>query len=132
MRTLRIGLLVAGILLAGLAAGCGGGEPDIQVPETNYDFGQVPQGEVVTIQLPVRNVGQKELRIESVSTSCGCTSATVEPMVIPPNGEAMLTINYDSGVHPDKGPIWRIIYITSNDPDTPEVQVEIRGEVEAP
>jgi len=115
-----------------LIAGCSSGQPAIEVPQTSYNFGQVQQGEVVTIELPVRNVGQKELRIESVSTSCGCTSAEVEPMTIPPQGEGTLTIRYNSGLHPDKGPIFRIVYITSNDPERPEVQVEIRGEVKAP
>ena len=127
-----IGLFVIGLLLTGLAAGCNQGQPAIELPQTNHDFGQVRQGEIVTIQLPVRNVGQKELRIESVTTSCGCTSAKVEPTTIPPQGEGTLTIRYNSGLHPDKGPVYRIVYIASNDPERPEVQVEIRGEVQVP
>lgn len=127
-----IGLLLLGLLLTGLAAGCNPGQPVIELPQTNHDFGQVRQGEIVTIQLPVRNVGQRELRIESVATSCGCTSAEVEPTTIPPQGEGTLTIRYNSGLHPDQGPILRIVYITSNDPERPEVQVQIRGEVQAP
>ncbi len=131
-RKLRMGLLIAGLLLAGLLVGCRRGQPAIELPETNHDFGEIQQGEVATIQLPVRNTGTKDLHIESVSTSCGCTSARVEPMTIPPEGEGTLTINYDSGVHPDKGPVWRIIYITSDDPDMPEATVEIRGMVNVP
>lgn len=129
---LRIGLLTAGLLLAGLLVGCSRGQPAIQLPETNHDFGEIQQGEVATMQLPVRNTGTKDLHIQSVSTSCGCTSARVEPTTIPPGGEGTLTINYDSGVHPDKGPVWRIVYIASDDPETPETQVEIRGMVSVP
>lgn len=128
----KVGVVVAGILLIIVAAGCGGGQPAIQLPETNHDFGEIQQGDVATMQLPVRNTGTEDLHIESVSTSCGCTSAKVEPATIPPDGEGTLTINYDSGVHPDKGPVWRIIYITSDDPETPEAQVEIRGMVNVP
>ena len=128
----RIGVAVAGILLLVLTIGCSRGQPAIQLPETNHDFGEIQQGDVATMQLPVRNTGTEDLHIESVSTSCGCTSAEVEPATIPPDGEGTLTINYDSGVHPDKGPVWRIVYIASDDPETPEAQVEIRGMVNVP
>lgn len=84
------------------------------------------------MQLPVHNVGTKDLHIQAVSTSCGCTSAQVEPTTIPPDGKGTLTINYDSGVHPDKGPISRIVYIASDDPEIPEAQVEIQGVVNVP
>jgi len=132
MRKLQIGFLLTGILVVGLLVGCSRGQPAIELPQTAHDFGEIPQGEVATVQLRVRNVGEKDLHIESVSTSCGCTSAKVEPMTIPPDGEATLTINYNSGLHPDKGPIFRIIYITSDDPEMPEATVEIRADVKAP
>lgn len=124
---------IAALLLMGLlAAGCATGKPKLELPQTQHDLGEIRQGEVVTVTFPVRNVGEKDLRIESVTTSCGCTSATVEPMVIPPQGEATLTVQYDSGLHPDEGPIWRIVYIATDDPETPEAQVEIRANVVAP
>ncbi len=132
MRRLQLGLLLAILLVVGLLAGCKGGQPAIDLPQTEHDFGEVQQGDVATVQLPVRNVGGKDLHIESVSTSCGCTSAKVEPMTIPPDGEATLTINYNSGLHPDKGPIFRIVYIASDDPQMPEATVEIRADVKAP
>ncbi|MFQ5855042.1 MAG: DUF1573 domain-containing protein [Anaerolineae bacterium] len=124
--------MLTGILVIGFVAGCGGGQPAIDLPQTQHDFGEIQQGEVATIQLPVRNTGEKDLHIESVSTSCGCTSAKVEPMTIPPNGEGTLSIDYNSGLHPDKGPIFRTVYIASDDPETPEAQVEIRGDVRVP
>lgn len=129
---LRVGLLLMAVVLVGLLAGCSRGQPTIQLPETNHEFGEIQQGEVARLQLPVRNIGTKDLHIESVSTSCGCTSASVEPTTIPPNSEGTLSISYDSGLHPDKGPIWRIVYIASDDPQTPEAQVELRGTVKAP
>ena len=120
------------ILLSVLAAGCGQGKPDIELPTASYDWGQVTQGDVVTVELPVHNAGQGDLHIETVTTSCGCTSANVEPKVIPPGGEGTLTVRYDSGVHPDEGPIMRLIYIASDDPDEPEAQVEVRADVLPP
>lgn len=125
--------IVGSTLLFGvLAIGCSTGQPKIELPQTSHDFGQVRQGDVVTVTLPVRNVGEKDLHIESVATSCGCTSAKVEPTVIPPQGEATLMAWYDSGLHPDEGPILRVVYITTDDPETPEARVDIRATVIAP
>jgi len=129
---LWIVVVVAFVLVGLLAAGCSTGNPQIELPQTEHDFGDVQQGDVVTVTLPVRNVGKKDLHIESVATSCGCTSAKVEPQVIAPGGEATLTVWYDSGLHPDEGPIWRVVYITTDDPETPEARVDIRATVIAP
>jgi len=132
MHRLRGLVIIALVLLGVLAAGCGRGKPDIELPTASYDWGQVAQGDVVTVELPVRNAGSGDLHIESVTTSCGCTSASAEPEVIPPGGEGTLTVRYDSGVHPDEGPIMRLIYIASDDPDEPEAQVEVRADVLPP
>lgn len=129
MRATRIcGWLVATALLL---TACGG-QPDIAMDVKRHDFGVIRQGEVVTARVAVRNTGQRDLRIEAVSTSCGCTTAEVEPDVIPPGSEGTLTIRYDSGVHPDSGQVRRDIFVASNDPDEPEVVVIITAEVQAP
>ncbi len=124
-------LLGVGILVL-LLAGCGGGQPDIEIAAKRYDFGKVKQGEVVTAEIALRNTGKKELKIEVVSTSCGCTSAQVEPEVIPPGSGGKLRIRYDSGVHPDKGHVQRHIYIVSNDPNEGEVEVIVTADVWVP
>ena len=115
-----------------LLVGCGGGQPDIAGAAKRHDFGQVKQGEVVTAEIALRNTGKKDLKIEAVSTSCGCTSAQVQPEVIPPGSEGKLLIRYDSGVHPDKGHVQRHIYIVSNDPIKREVEVIVTANVWVP
>jgi len=127
-KTLLVGSLLALLLLAA----CARGQPDIAVDVTRHDFGSIPQGQVATAEITVRNTGQGALKIEAVSTSCGCTSARVEPTTIPPGGEGRLLIRYDSGLHPDSGPVRRHIYIASNDPDEPEVEVIITADVQEP
>ncbi|MFQ5846519.1 MAG: DUF1573 domain-containing protein [Candidatus Methylomirabilales bacterium] len=126
--------LIGTVVLLGtfVLAGCGGGQPDITVASTRHDFGPVKQGQVATADIAVRNTGKGDLKIESVSTSCGCTSARVQPDVIPAGGEGRLIIRYDSGVHPDRGPVQRHIYIASNDPDEAEVEVIITADVQPP
>lgn len=125
-RLIFVGVLIS---LTLLVAACSGGQPNIDLGAERHDFGQVAQGQVVTAAIPVHNTGNGTLQIETVSTSCGCTSASVEPASIPPGGEGVLTVRYDSGVHPDAGPVERVVFIASNDPDTPEAQVLVTAHV---
>lgn len=43
-----------------------------------------------------------------------------------------IRLAFGSGLHPDEGPIYRIVYIASDDPQMPEVTVEIRADVKVP
>jgi hypothetical protein len=120
-----------GFLVLALA-GCGGEQPDIAVAATRHDFGQVKQGDVVTTEIAMQNTGRGDLKIEAVSTSCGCTSARVKPDIISPGNEGRLLIRYDSGSHPDRGRVQRHIYIASNDPIKREVEVIVTADVWVP
>lgn len=114
-----LSLVIAGALFL---AACAGGAPNLVLEEQQADLGEVVNGELRTLQIPIRNDGQGDLIIEAVSTSCGCTQASVDPMTIPAGGTATLNVTYDSGAHgPDaNGPATRQVFIASNDPDTPE------------
>ncbi len=128
MKNLRLASEMSAVgLLVFLLVGCGDGQPGLEVSVKSYDFGEIKQGDVVTTEIGVRNVGKNELKIEAVSTSCGCTSARIQPEVIPVGGEGKLLIRYNSGAHPDKGRVQRHIYIASNNPD--EVEVIITADV---
>ncbi len=97
------------------------------------DVGEVINGDIVTRQISVSNEGNADLVIDAVTTSCGCTKATLEPMTIPPGGRGVLTIEFDSGAHGEEltGSLIRQIFIASNDPEQPEVQVELAAKVMA-
>jgi hypothetical protein len=123
-------MLFAALLLAS----CAGGAPDIVLDETEVDLGEVINGEVVTLEVTVRNSGSEALVIEAVTTSCGCTSAEVQPASIAPGSEGLLLIRYDSGAHGPEanGPVMRQIFIASNDPDLPEAEFRIFVDVIPP
>ena len=127
-------LFLATVTVAALLAlaACGRSKPDIDVEVTQHDFGVIEQGTIAQVKIPVRNTGDAELRIEAVVTSCGCTSATLVPQVIPPGGEGTLEIRYNSGLHPDEGEIRRDVFILSNDPDESEVVITLTATVKAP
>ena len=119
------------ILAAGLLAACTWGAPDIDVA-TAYDMGTVVKGDPAVAVLAVRNLGDRPLSVKTVSTSCGCTKATLTPMIVPPGGEADLRVEYDSGAHDeDLGLIERFVFISSDDPDEDDVRIKFTVMVEA-
>lgn len=98
--------------------------PNIDVV-TTHDFGVVDKGKVAVVNLPVRNLGNAPLKVEGISTSCGCTTAKLSSMVIPAGGEANLRIEYDSNAHEaDKGALERYVFIASNDPKDSDLQIK--------
>ncbi len=83
------------------------------------------KGKIAVANLPVRNLGNAPLKVESISTSCGCTTAKLSSMTIPAGGEANLRVEYDSNAHEsDRGPLERYVFISSNDPQDQDLQIK--------
>ena len=125
------GILITFILAGILLTACAGGQPQINLETTNFDFGDVVNGDVLERDLVVNNEGNEPIITQSVSTTCGCTTATLEPMTIPAGGSANLHITFDSGAHGPEltGQITRQIFITSNDPNQPEAMIEFTANI---
>lgn len=116
---------IASLILSLLFSACSAKFSDIDVVETS-DLGTVPKGELAKVEVPVRNLGNAPLKVEAIATSCGCTTATLSSMTIPPGGEATLHVEYDSNAHEaDMGAIARSVFISSNDPDEGDKQIQI-------
>ena len=123
-----------------LAASAPADRPIISLAPDTYDFGDVSQKKgVATTFFKLRNDGKKDLIIDRMDTSCGCTSASIifdgeegprfampghgaqNPtdwkITIPPGKTAQLKVYYDPSVHIDfRGPATREISVYSNDP----------------
>lgn len=108
--------------------------PVIEVSPTAYDFGTVVFGEVAEHVFQIKNSGNQSLKILKLSTSCGCTKASVEEdeKTIAPGDSADMLVTFDPSVHKDDhdlGYITRIVYIKTNDSEKPEIEVEITANV---
>ncbi len=110
---------------------CGTPPPRIVVEPTSQDLGEKPQAPL-ELTYTVRNEGGSPLKIEKVSTSCGCTRAKVDRETIPPGESAQLLVSFDPTETNLYGDLLRVIYIRSNDPDNPEVEVEFRVTIRKP
>ena len=132
-RRFLLALILVGAAAALLAA-CSPREPDLQLDQSELDLGQVVNGEVRNFEVPLVNQGEGDLVIESVSTSCGCTSAQVIPATLEAGGSGLLQIIFDSGAHgPEElGPVMRQVFIASNDPDQPEVEFRFNADILPP
>ncbi|MDF1499772.1 MAG: DUF1573 domain-containing protein [Anaerolineales bacterium] len=130
----KLKIFIVTVLATLVLVACSGGAPDIQLESGEADLGELINGEVKTLEVTVRNAGTGDLIIEAVTTSCGCTSASVEPSTIRPGGEGILHIEYDSGAHGPEanGPVMRQIFIASNDPDQPEIEFRLTADVFPP
>lgn len=119
----------------------------IAKPQHNFGFVRI-RGGIVTTDIPLVNIGEGDLTITALDSSCGCTRARVihngvegpifgmaghgnNPKdwqtVINPGEQAVLKVFYDPAVHPDlRGPVTRIVTIHSDDPVNPEQEVKIK------
>jgi hypothetical protein len=124
--------LIILILFTLLLAACAPQTPAIEVTAA-YDFGPVVKGEIATAELSVTNSGSAPLVIEAVSTSCGCTTATLSTMIIDPGQEAILSVAYDTAAHEsDMGLMERTVFLATNDQANEDVMIRFTALVEPP
>lgn len=71
----------------------------IHFDKTEFDFGKILQGEVVTYTFHFTNTGTAPLIITSVDKSCGCTASDFPREPIQPGGTGDIKITYDSKGH---------------------------------
>lgn len=130
--------IVWGAALIGLLliAGCFTGRPTaarIVVEPSEVDFGEIAADQPAISTLQVLNAGAVPLHIEDIRTSCGCTVATLAQDTLAPGEQTALSIRFDPQAHPGLyGPLLRLVYLASNDPATPELEIPVHVSVMAP
>jgi hypothetical protein len=134
MNRLKRSLTIAVLFLAvAVVLTACGSKPSIVVEPIGLELGDIPATEMVQGTLRVRNEGQGELYIDSLRTSCGCTGALVRKENLAPGEETDLVITFDPQAHPGLyGSLLRVVYLESNDPETPELEIPINVHVLAP
>lgn len=122
------------LLLPLLVTGCIGRQspPQLVVTPASWDFGEIAS-ETVEHTFILKNAGGSVLHIQSVSTSCGCTQAKLTKADLGPGETSPMVVSFDPNAHPGQyGRFVRVIYLRSDDPERPEVQIEITATVQAP
>lgn len=103
----------------------------IAVSPAGFNFGDIRmQDGPVTTLFTLKNTGAETLILHRLSTSCGCTTASMDMTDFAPNETRIMTVTYDPTVHPDQfGPIQRVVYLQTSDPVLPEIQIDLTGNV---
>jgi hypothetical protein len=104
--------------------------PKIQFKEETWDFGKVKQGEILTHEFVFKNIGEAPLSIRKVRTSCGCTAALVSEQKVAPGKEGQIQVTFNSGGYGAK--VAKSIYVDSDDPVRPNVELTIVAEIDIP
>jgi len=104
--------------------------PRIKFREEVRNFGKVKDGDVLKHEFVFRNIGDADLVIEKVRTSCGCAAALASEKTIPPGQEGKIGVSFD--VRSYSGKVVKYIYVDSNDPSNPNKELQVAADVEIP
>jgi hypothetical protein len=124
MRLPLLALAISAGMISGIARG--EGTPKLQFDQTVYDFGKTSQVEKVTGTFTFKNAGDGVLKMNKPTTSCGCTVAALKSDVLQPGEKGELAFTMNLGT--TKATLQKIITVTSNDPQTPSIQLTIKAE----
>ena len=70
--------------------------PKIEILEESYNFGEIKQGESVTHNFVLKNVGNANLIISSAKGSCGCTVPEWPKEPIAQGEEGIIKVTFNS------------------------------------
>jgi rhodanese-related sulfurtransferase len=100
-------------------------------PEINT-LGTVVYGDVATTMFALTNYTPLPLKITRVSTSCGCTKASVKKEELEAYESTTVNVSFDPAVHKDDtdlGDLTRTIYIETDNPNFPNLESMITATV---
>lgn len=94
--------------------------------KTEINLGSFPKSESKSVQFFIPNNTESEMQIDTVFTSCECTTAKIDKISISPHQNASLSVTYT----PDgSGEFFREVYVKVRGEDKPKT-FAIRGNVE--
>lgn len=84
----------------------------IQYDQPVFDFGTIDEGEIVKHAYKFKNTGSEPLVISNAKGSCGYTVPTWPKEPVPPGGEAVINVEFNSKGKP--GPQSKRVTVTAN------------------
>ncbi|TAE47909.1 MAG: DUF1573 domain-containing protein [Bacteroidetes bacterium] len=99
----------------------------VEWAQTDFDFGKVKTGAVVTHTFKFKNTGTEPLSLTRVKASCGCTTPKYSSEPVQPGQEGFIDISFNTSGK--TGFQTKTVTVTGNFP-TNNLVLKIRGEVE--
>ena len=104
-----------------------GQAPNIKFTTLRQEFGDIFHAERATRHYVFTNEGKGDLVIKNVRASCGCTQPSYPKEPIPPGAQDSITVTYNSVGK--QGAQRARIFVHTNDPTQPEVELKLTGRV---
>jgi hypothetical protein len=104
--------------------------PRLRVEPVSFDFGRALPGKTLRKEFTLRNLGDRPLVIENVSTTCGCTAALLGEKTLAPGRATPLAVTLQT--RDSRGRVERKVLVRSNDAKSPLVEITVTATVEAP
>jgi len=98
--------------------------PKISISAKSHDFGSVPVGSSASWDLTVSNLGNAILSVSSVSSSSSEFTLLPVSFDVQPGGSRDVTVTFKPS---SRGPKAAVLTILSDDPDEPELTVNLEG-----
>ena len=103
--------------------------PVLVFDQTVHDFGKMAQGEIVKYSFHFKNVGNADLRINRISSSCGCTVGRYPHKPVKPGAEGDIDVTFNS-THKMGYQNKSIMILSNTDPQ--RIVLRIKAMVEIP
>lgn len=104
--------------------------PMIEFENLTYNFGTVTQGDKIEHEFVFKNLGENDLEIRNVKSSCGCTAVNVTDEAIKKGKSSSIKAVFNT--RGKKNRQNKTITINTNDPTHPTIVVKLTGEVTVP
>lgn len=102
--------------------------PKATFETTEFNFGNIKEGEVTNFEFKLTNTGKSDLIIRKVKPSCGCTAVTPDETTIKAGKTTSIKTSFNSAGKP--GTQNKTIAIITNDPGNSSITLRVTGEVQ--
>jgi hypothetical protein len=123
-------VLSAAVLGAADAKPAPAGGPRLAVEPASFDFGKAVQNKTLQKEFAIKNFGDADLVLDSVSTSCGCTVAEGYSKVVKPGESTRLNVSLQTRT--STGKLQKSVLIKTNDPTKALYELKLEATVAAP
>ncbi len=96
----------------------------LELKETQFDFGSIPQGKPVYHTFQIINKGKAPLKIDNVNATCGCTTPEWSREPITPGATGIIKVGYNAAA---EGHFEKMVTVQYNGNSTK--QIIIKGNV---
>lgn len=102
--------------------------PKIHIENPVCNFDVVGPSKKVNCTFTFKNVGESELVINKIASTCQCTVGELKKKTYAPGESGTIEATYLSGTYP--GPVEKYLHILSNDKSNPSAELTIKGRIE--